>query len=392
MLAQLYGNVLYQTAAILITTRFLAAVGASPAPAFGDAAPIGSVELLGRTTFPTSIQSPECQTLFVGQKATDGEVCLSVQDQSLIVEYMSVTDFSYDDVHVWVGVGTPPTTAPGQFSYTSGNGYCEVAEDGTSATCTIPFIDLPEGNLCNTELSIATHAALGGETGWGDGTCIQEDCHPWAMYSTFQFECTKAGTLATTTMASISSSIDGSTSSKPMSNVLTNPVGTSTTYSYPGTTKTKTSIITYTITSCPASKPCHLVTTESTVTYHLTQSITVPCETSTYVDRGSTITTTITKLPIAIYVTCPPEPPPSSSPTTSAYASATPYYNSSILIATEMSSFLVGPAKTYESVSAAANSTAPSAFTAGAPRLSRSLGCIATVVAMMGALTALMYM
>ncbi|PVH68983.1 hypothetical protein DL98DRAFT_627325 [Cadophora sp. DSE1049] len=172
-------------------------------------------------------------------------------------------------------------------------------------------------------------------------------------------------------------------------------IGTSSTYSYPGTTKTKTDIITYTITSCPANKPCHQATTESTVTYHLTQSITVPCETSTYVDRGSTITTTITKLPIATYVTCPPEAAPStsSSPITSAYASATPYYNSSIFIATEASSFPVGPTKTsYESISAAANSTAPSVFTAGAARLSSSLDCVAAVVAVIGAILALIYM
>ncbi|PVH72619.1 hypothetical protein DL98DRAFT_67850 [Cadophora sp. DSE1049] len=58
MLAQLYGNVLYQTAAILITTGFLAVVRASPAPLFGDTALIGSRELLRRTSLPTSIQSP----------------------------------------------------------------------------------------------------------------------------------------------------------------------------------------------------------------------------------------------------------------------------------------------------------------------------------------------
>ncbi|PVH72617.1 hypothetical protein DL98DRAFT_539063 [Cadophora sp. DSE1049] len=314
MLAQLYGNVLYQTAAILITTRFLAVVGASPAPAFGDAAPIGSRELLRRTSLPTSIQSPQCQTLFVGQKGTDGEVCLSVQNYSLMVEYTSVTDFLYNEVHLWIGVGTPPTTAPGQFLYTSGNGYCETAAGGTSATCNIPFIDLPEGNLCNTEFSIATHAALGGETGWGDGTCIQEACHPWGMYSTFQFECAEASTSATTTTspprttASMSSSyVRGSTSSNPSSSVWTSPVGTST--------------------------------------------------------------------------------------TTSVYASATPYYNSSMIVATEMSSFPIAPATTsYISTAAAANSTAPSAFTGGAARLGRGLGRVSTVVAVMGALPALMYM
>lgn len=315
MLAQLYGNVLYQTAAILITTGFLAVVvGASPAPAFGDPAPIGSRESLRRTSFPTSIQSPQCQTLFVGQKATDGDVCLSVQNHSLRVEYTSVTDFLYNEVHVWIGVGTPPTTAPGQFPYTSDNGYCEIVADGTPATCTIPFTVLPEGDLCVTKFSIATHAALGGETGWGNGKCIQEDCHPWGMYSTFQFECDEAGTSASTTTsfptttASISSSyVRGSTSSNPSSSVWTNPVGIST--------------------------------------------------------------------------------------TTSVYASAAPYYNSSIVVATETPSFLVAPATTsYVSTAAAANSTAPSAFTGGAARLGRGLGCVLAVVAVMGALPALMYM
>ncbi|PVH68984.1 hypothetical protein DL98DRAFT_440020, partial [Cadophora sp. DSE1049] len=63
-----------------------------------------------------------------------------------------------------IGVGTPPTTALGQFPYTSDNGYYEIVTDKTSATCTIPFTDLPEGNLCDTKFSIATHAVLGGKT------------------------------------------------------------------------------------------------------------------------------------------------------------------------------------------------------------------------------------
>jgi len=147
------------------------------------------------------------------------------------------------------------------------------------------------------------------------GWDVYSDCHPWAMYSTFQFECTEASTPATTTTtsslnttASISSSyVRGSTGSNPSSSMWTSQVRTST--------------------------------------------------------------------------------------TASVYASAALYYNSSMLIATEMSSFLVGPTKTsYESGSAAANSTATSAFAAGAARLSCSLNCAAAVVAVMGTLPALIYM
>jgi hypothetical protein len=172
MLAQLYRTMLLRTAAAFITINFFAPVGASPVLDFSGAGQPGSLQLIRRTSFPTSIRAPKCQTLFVGQKATDGNVCLGVQDKSVIVEYTSVTDFSYSGVHVWIGVGIPPTTAPGQFPYTSDNAYCEIAEDGTSATCTIPLIDLPETSVCDTEFSIATHAAAG-RRGGGVGSAFK---------------------------------------------------------------------------------------------------------------------------------------------------------------------------------------------------------------------------
>ncbi|KAI9783339.1 MAG: hypothetical protein M1839_003873 [Geoglossum umbratile] len=59
-----------------------------------------------------------------------------------------------------------------------------------------------------------------------------------------------------------------------------------------------------TITSCPASHPCHPVATSNVITYTLTQSVTVPCVTSTYVSSSSTYTTTVTLAPVTTWVTC----------------------------------------------------------------------------------------
>ncbi|KAI9766916.1 MAG: hypothetical protein M1840_006213 [Geoglossum simile] len=60
----------------------------------------------------------------------------------------------------------------------------------------------------------------------------------------------------------------------------------------------------HTITSCPASHPCHPVATSNVVTYTLTQSVTVPCITTTYVESSSTYTTTVTLAPETTWVTC----------------------------------------------------------------------------------------
>jgi len=60
----------------------------------------------------------------------------------------------------------------------------------------------------------------------------------------------------------------------------------------------------HTVTSCPVSHPCHPVATSNVVTYTLTQSVTVPCVTTTYVESSTTYTTTINLSPVTTWVTC----------------------------------------------------------------------------------------
>lgn len=135
--------------------------------------------VLRRTDTCYSLGGPSCTDLVIGQKDTGKQICTSISGTSLIVSYPAVPGYPYSEVHVYLGTTPPSTTAPGQFPFTSGNGYCTVAADGSTATCTIPISSF---GTCGGDYYIATHSAQGGETGWGKGQCINDSCHPWAMY------------------------------------------------------------------------------------------------------------------------------------------------------------------------------------------------------------------
>src|SRR5438046_8115294 len=105
----MFSRVLLSAAVILGMTGPLVSAAATPNRVY---------DLMRRTDVPTSV-NPECKTLVVGQKPTDGLVCLTVSGGNLIVTYSPATDVSYKEVHVWIGTGVPPTTAPGQFPYTT---------------------------------------------------------------------------------------------------------------------------------------------------------------------------------------------------------------------------------------------------------------------------------
>lgn len=223
---------------------------------------------------PTDV-TPKCQTLYVSQKATNGQVCLSINNDNLIIKYLAVTGYSYSEVHVWIGVSVPPTTAPGQFPFTSGNGNCTVTNDKKSATCTIPLSKL-DGDLCDEELSITTHAALDGQTGWAGNKCINDNCHPWAKYFTFNFICSFA--MTTSSSATLSTG-GGPASTKTTSIISSEGISLTSLTELPPIITTTETITTTTIT-CPVSRRCYLVTCFSTRTAVLTRTVTVPCETS----------------------------------------------------------------------------------------------------------------
>jgi len=345
----MFSRALLSAAVILGMTGPLVSAAATPNRAYS---------LLRRTDVPTGV-IPECQTLIVGQKATDGQVCLTVSDGNLIVKYGPATDVTYEEVHVWVGTGVPPTTAPGQFPYTTGNGYCEIVDDGESAICTIP-LDKIEGNLCDTTFSIATHADVGNETGWGDGDCIDSECHPWASYSTFKFDCAPESSPSSASPSSTTG--DVSPTSKESESEAPTPAPT------PAPTKTTTTTVTYTTTTCPVSKPCHEVKSTAVVTATLIETVTIPCETSTYVSEGTTHVTTITKEAITTYVTCPEASPTSYAPPPP--APKVPVSNATYPIATG------APVPTAKPDA--------SPFTGGSSSLGMSFGSLLALVAVFG--------
>jgi len=300
---------------------------------------------LFRRSTPTSV-NPECQKLIVGQEESDGTVCLTVDGDNLIVTYSPVTGLTYDEVHVWIGTEKPEETAPGQFPYTSNNGYCEILDSGASAECTIPLSELGD-DLCSTPFYIASHAKLGEPTGWGKGECIKDGCAPWASYSPFEFEGCEENPPETSSVA-------------PKETSTPEPAPTETpteTEPAPPATKTTTEVVTLTSTTCPVAEPCHPVTSETTITATLTATVTTPCETSTYVTSGSTCVTTITYAPVTTYATCPPSLTPSASP-------------------------VYPPAN----VTAPTYAPAPTAFEGGSVSLGISLGSVVALVALFGGL------
>lgn len=118
-----------------------------------------------------------CTDLVIGQKSTGKRVCTSMSGSNMTVEYPVVPGQKYDEVHVYLGVEAPKKQAPGKFPFSSNNGYCSVVFDGSYATCKIP---LDAFGKCDQDYHIATHAAMKqGETGWGDGPCISDNCKPW---------------------------------------------------------------------------------------------------------------------------------------------------------------------------------------------------------------------
>jgi len=204
--------------------------------------------LIRRADVPISVD-PECVGMLVGQQPVDGTICLSVSDDSLVVVYSSPEGKSLGEAHLYVGVEYPPIPpAPGQFPYRTTNGYCVVADDKQSQTCTVPLSELT-GDICKDTYYLASHANVGNHAGWGEGECIVgPKCNPWATYSTFHFVCAPKTTPA------------------------------------------------------PVPEP----STSEIITVTATTSI---CETSTIVSSDTTIVTTVTKETIITYTTCPSEAP-----------------------------------------------------------------------------------
>ncbi|KAK5674178.1 hypothetical protein LTS10_013075 [Elasticomyces elasticus] len=125
----------------------------------------------GLTLSRRDVYVPEtCTPLVYGAKTVAfGSVCATVENSDLKVVYTTNAGWTTNEVHVIVGTSKPTETAPGQFPYASGNGFCSTS--GTIAT------------------HIAATSSTGAsETGWGSGDCYDTkgNC---AKFWTFHQQC-----------------------------------------------------------------------------------------------------------------------------------------------------------------------------------------------------------
>lgn len=134
-----------------------------------------------------------CRDLVLGSTAIKiGDVCITILDGTLTVNYSPISPYTYTDVHVYVGTVAPTNRAPGSFPYSSGvGGVCSLTAGNVAASCTIPVQS--SWRVCGQKLFIATHASVtsstSGGTAWGAGTCFGGTQGNCAKYWEFFTEC-----------------------------------------------------------------------------------------------------------------------------------------------------------------------------------------------------------
>jgi len=152
-------------------------------------------------TIPSGYTVPDCLTptstaIMAGQNDNVGEIVVWNDENNVYVSYQTIGAYRLKKTHLYVGAcaGIPVNGAGnpriGLFPYTATHGTTGVSV----YTYTIPRSNLPAGCLC-----VAAHAEIVAfnstgqqyysETGWGNGTQIN-DGGSWAMkFSYCQEEC-----------------------------------------------------------------------------------------------------------------------------------------------------------------------------------------------------------
>jgi hypothetical protein len=121
-----------------------------------------------------------------------GQVTTSVSGGIMTINYPVLpSGGNYTDLHVTVQTTVTTETNQAKWPYTLGKGDCTISADRTSAKCTITVLDA--WRKCDTDLYVGVHASftlegVGGNTGWGAGTCIstRPNC---PRYFKFRTEC-----------------------------------------------------------------------------------------------------------------------------------------------------------------------------------------------------------
>jgi len=311
------------------------------------------------------LRQNQCFDFCIGDLATcpvKALLCFDFVGYALTFDYPAVPDHTYDSAGIFLGLAAPGGSPTPQ--YTTENGKCKLSADKATVHCDILYSDIvggankdetlaamcPLGEAEALTFFLLTNAMLDGPSGPVAGaarlsckdypTCSE---HYEFEYWELSYRCTNCppDTSTTSSTSSASPTSSESSTSSASSASPTSASSTSSTSSNTGsstsspssssitaapTSKTTTEVVTYTITTCPVSKPCHEVTSTTVVTATLVATVTVPCETSTYVSSGTTMVTTITKDAITTYVTCPetspttqvPPPPPPKVPLSNA--------------------------------------------------------------------------
>lgn len=144
-----------------------------------------------------SLSAETCYTMYGGQTINVGSLCISNDDNNMIVNYSTSDQWLLSEVHFFVGMSldTMPQTKKGspkigQFPYT------QESINTNFYQLTIPLSELGSP-ACGTDMVLAAHASVesnsedgGGqqETAWSEGDRILEKGN-WATYSNYTITC-----------------------------------------------------------------------------------------------------------------------------------------------------------------------------------------------------------
>ncbi|KAJ9646313.1 hypothetical protein H2199_002362 [Coniosporium tulheliwenetii] len=83
-----------------------------------------------------------CWDFCVGDQTTctiKSRVCYNFEGTNLIFDYKTVPGYKYTEADIWLGLSAPTAGSTPTPQFTSSNGYCTIATDGSTVHCTIPY-------------------------------------------------------------------------------------------------------------------------------------------------------------------------------------------------------------------------------------------------------------
>ncbi|KAJ9633689.1 hypothetical protein H2199_009257 [Coniosporium tulheliwenetii] len=184
-----------------------------------------------------------CWGLCVGDQTActiKSRVCYDFEGTNLIFDYKAVPGYKYTEANIWLGLSAPTAGSTPTPQFTSSNGYCTVATDGSTVHCTIPYSQITSSQdvlngMCpygareglifylytNAQLTDAAGTVVQGE---GRLSCTDyPTCSNYHQYTYWElsYRCTNCPVVTTTaspttpSSTSTSSTSPSSTSSTP---------------------------------------------------------------------------------------------------------------------------------------------------------------------------------